>query len=72
VDLDNYGIKKLPKYKSDFEKLMEDMGGATSKSKESIIREEIGAEAYTILKEIRSAMENKGVQARMPFTLNIK
>ncbi|MCM4164963.1 MULTISPECIES: signal peptide peptidase SppA [unclassified Arenibacter] len=72
VDLENYGIKKLPKYKSDFEKLMEDMGGATSKSKETIIREEIGAEAYTILKEIRSAMENKGIQARMPFTLNIK
>jgi protease-4 len=72
VDLENYGIKKLPKYKSDFEKLMEDMGGATSKSKEDLIREEIGAEAYTILKEIRSAMENKGVQARMPFTLNIK
>ena len=72
VDLDNYGIRKLPKYKSDFEKLMEDLGGATTKSKESIIKEEIGAEAYAILKEIKSAMENKGIQARMPFTLNIR
>ncbi len=72
VELDNYGIRKLPKYKSDFEKLMEDLGGATAKSKESIIQEEIGAEAYAILKEIKLALQNKGVQARMPFTLNIK
>jgi protease-4 len=72
VELDNYGIRKLPKYKSDFEKLMEDLGGAATKSKESIIQEEIGTEAYAILKEIKLAMQNKGVQARMPFTLNIK
>ncbi|MEG3657387.1 signal peptide peptidase SppA [Arenibacter palladensis] len=72
VELDNYGIRKLPKYKSDFEKLMEDLGGAATKSKESIIQEEIGAEAYAILKEIKLAMQNKGIQARMPFTLNIK
>ncbi|MBC8767162.1 signal peptide peptidase SppA [Arenibacter sp. BSSL-BM3] len=70
--LDNYGVKKLPKYKSDFEKFMEDMGGASAKSKEIFIQQEIGLEAYAILKEIKSAMENKGVQARMPFTLNIK
>ena len=72
VGLDNYGIRKLPKYKSDFEKLMEDLGGATTKSKESIIQQEIGAEAYVVLKEIKQAMQNKGIQARMPFTLNIK
>tara|TARA_R110000822_G_scaffold22676_3_gene70835 strand:- start:192 stop:1952 length:1761 start_codon:yes stop_codon:yes gene_type:complete len=72
VGLDNYGIRKLPKYKSDFEKLMEDLGGATTKSKESIIQQEIGTEAYVVLKEIKQAMQNKGIQARMPFTLNIK
>lgn len=70
--LENYGIKKLPKYKSDFEQLMEDLGGASAKSKQAIIQEEIGFEAYTILKEIKTAMENKGVQARMPFALRIK
>lgn len=70
--LENYGIKKLPKYKSDFEQLMEDLGGTSAKSKQAIIQEEIGFEAYTILKEIKTAMENKGVQARMPFALRIK
>jgi protease-4 len=72
VGLESFGIRKLPKYKSDFEKLMEDLGGAATKSKESIIKEEIGTEAYAILKEIKLALQNKGVQARMPFTLNIK
>ncbi|MCM4154111.1 signal peptide peptidase SppA [Arenibacter sp. N53] len=72
VSLDHYGIKKLPKYKSDFEKFMEDIGGASAKSQETFIQQEIGMEAFTILQEIKSAMENKGVQARMPFTLNIK
>ena len=72
VGLENYGIKKLPKYKSDFEQLMEDLGGTSAKSKQAIIQEEIGFEAYTILKEIKTAMENKGVQARMPFALRIK
>jgi protease-4 len=51
---------------------MEDLGGAATKSKEKVIQQEIGSEAYTILKEIKVAMENKGIQARMPFTLNIK
>ena len=72
VGIDRYGIRKLPKYKSDFEKLMEDLGGASAKSKEKIIQQEIGTEAYTILKEIKLALQNKGVQARMPFNLNIK
>ncbi len=72
VGLEHYGLKKLPKYKSDFEQLMEDLGGASAKSKQAIIQQEIGFEAYSILKEIKIAMENKGVQARMPFTLKIK
>ncbi|MEO0528510.1 MAG: signal peptide peptidase SppA [Bacteroidota bacterium] len=70
--LDSYGIKKFPKYKSGFERFMEDFGGAGIKNKEEMIAEEIGWEAYTILKQIKSAMQQKGVQARMPFSLNIK
>jgi len=72
VDLSSYGIKKYPKYKSGLERFMEDIGGASAKTKENIIREEIGAEFYSILKEVRFVLEQKGIQARMPFTLNIK
>lgn len=70
--VDKYSIQRLPKYKSSLEKLMEDYGGAGTKGMENMIQKEIGSEAYMILKEVRSAMENKGVQARMPFTLRIQ
>ena len=72
AEIDSYRINKYPKYKSGFEQLMEDLGGASTKSKEAFIQEEIGAEAYGILKQVKAAMEQKGVQARMPFVLDIK
>ena len=72
AELGEYGIKKFPKYKSGFERFMEDIGGVSAKTKESIIKEELGNETYSILREFKSAMEQKGVQARMPFVLNIK
>ncbi len=72
VELSSYGIKKFPKYKSGFERFMEDLGGASAKTKERMIKEEIGDEFYTILKNVKSITEQTGVQARMPFALNIK
>ena len=72
AEISTYGIKKFPRYKTGFEKLMEDFGGASTKAKQNFIEEEIGAEAYIILKQVKSAMEQKGVQARMPFVLDIK
>ncbi len=72
TDLDEYGIKKFPRYKTGFERLMEDFGGASAKAKQDFIEEEVGAEAYSILKQFKSAMEQKGIQARMPFVLDIK
>ncbi len=72
AEIEAYGIRKYPKYKSGFEKLMEDLGGVRLNAQQSFIEEEIGTEAYTILKQMKSAMEQKGIQARMPFVLNIK
>ena len=72
AEIESYGIKKYPKYKTGFEKFMEDMSGAKSKIGQRFIKEEIGEETYDILKQIKSTMEQKGVQARMPFVLDIK
>lgn len=70
--LDDYGIRKYPRYKSDFERFMEDLGGMKVKIGESIIKEEIGTEAYEVLKEFKQLGKQEGVQAKMPFSLNIK
>ncbi|MFC4095069.1 signal peptide peptidase SppA [Euzebyella saccharophila] len=72
AELEEYGIKKFPKYKSGLERFMEDLGGASAKLKAKIIEDEIGTEAYSILKEVNQAMNQKGIQARMPFVLDIK
>ncbi|MBC6999690.1 signal peptide peptidase SppA [Cytophaga sp. FL35] len=72
AELEEYGIKKFPKYKSGLERFMEDLGGASAKIKAKIIEDEIGTEAYSILKEVNHAMNQKGIQARMPFVLDIK
>jgi protease-4 len=70
--IETYGVKKYPKYKTGFEKFMEDMSGVKSNIGQRFIKEEIGEETYDILKQMKSTMEQKGVQARMPFVLDIK
>lgn len=70
--LDEYSIRKYPKYKSDFERFMEDLGGVKSKIGEEAIKEQLGTEAYQVFSEIKKLSEQKGIQAKMPFSLNIK
>ena len=72
VGLKDYGVRKYPKYKSDFERFMEDFGSVKTKLGESIIQEEIGTEAYEVLKEFKQFTKQEGVQAKMPFSLKIK
>ncbi|MEP1017868.1 signal peptide peptidase SppA, partial [Maribacter dokdonensis] len=72
AEIDTYGVKKFPKYKSGFERFMEDLEGASVKIKENLLKDEIGEEAYQVLKELQSFKKQSGVQARMPFALDIK
>ncbi|WP_419213827.1 signal peptide peptidase SppA [Maribacter sp. X9] len=72
ADLDTYGVKKFPKYKSGFERFMEDLEGASVKIKNNLVKAEIGDEAFRILEEVKAFQERKGIQARMPFALDIK
>ena len=72
AEVESYGIRKYPKYKSDFEKFMEGFGGAKAKIGEELLKEELGTELYQVLKEIKQISSEKGIQAKMPFTLNIK
>ncbi|MBT8206304.1 MAG: S49 family peptidase, partial [Eudoraea sp.] len=70
--IESYSLRKLPRYKSGFERFMDDLGGASVELREVVMKEELGEEAYGILKEIRSAINQKGIQVRMPFTINIR
>nr|WP_299339904.1 signal peptide peptidase SppA [Allomuricauda sp.] len=72
ANLDFYGIRKYPRYKSDFERFMDDFSSAKSKVASEIVEEEIGSEFYQILKEFKQFKNQKGIQAKMPFSLNIR
>jgi len=72
AELTEYKIKNYPKYKTGLELLMEDLQGVSAKAKQDFIKEEIGEEAYTALKQVKAALQQKGIQARMPYMLNIK
>ncbi|MEO0573317.1 MAG: signal peptide peptidase SppA [Bacteroidota bacterium] len=70
--LDSHGIRKYPKYKSDFERLMEDFSSAKLKIGESIIQDQLGTQTFQNLKELKRMIEQKGIQTRMPYNLNIQ
>ena len=72
AEIESYNIRKYPKYKSDFQKFMENFGGASAELKESLLQQELGEEAYGIIEELRSVLKQKGIQARMPFTIKIQ
>ncbi|NAS29353.1 signal peptide peptidase SppA [Flavobacteriaceae bacterium R38] len=71
--IDRYRIDNYPKVDKDFDDLINDLSGFPfAKAKEEVIQEEIGVEAYQLLKHIKTLSELKGVQAMMPFELHIK
>lgn len=72
VGLETYGIRKYPKYKSDFERLMDDLGSAKTMLGDAILKEELDDEVFKALKEIKGMTDGKGIQVRMPYDLNIR
>jgi protease-4 len=64
-----FKTKNFPEYEKDIEDLFEHLPFA--KSKESFIKEELGAEAYKILEQIKRVQSRKGVQAALPYEITI-
>lgn len=72
AEIDTYGLLKYPRYKSDFERLMSDLNGIKMDIGRAVLKEEIGEDAYQILHDLKQLTQQEGIQARVPFTLNIK
>jgi protease-4 len=65
-----YTTQNYPEYEKNFNDLFANFPFAKSKS--SFIKEEIGEENYKILEQIKRLQTQKGVQAMMPFEINIQ
>ena len=72
VKIKNYRTQNFPEYNKDFKDLLGNLGIPFMKTKESFIREEIGEENYKVMEQIKKVQARKGVQASMPFEINIR
>lgn len=65
-----YRLQDYPEFDKSFGDLIEKFGLA--KSKEKLIKEELGDENYIILQKIKQISSQKRIQARMTFDMKIK
>ena len=70
ADVSDYKISNYPRYKKDIEDLLFDFNIKSSKNK--ILKEELGEELYEIYTSFKHFSNSKGIQAKMPYILNIK
>jgi protease-4 len=70
-------LSKTKKYRTvnypEYEKTMDDIlaNFGLAQSREAIIKEEIGTANYEVLKKLKTAINQKGIQARMTFEIKI-
>ncbi len=69
----NYKIRSFPIFEKTFEEYLSERSPfPIMKSKEAIIREEIGEENYQLLQQIKNMNSRKGIQALMPYEIIIR
>jgi len=66
----DYSTQNFPEYEKDFADVFANLPFA--KSKEALIKGEIGEENYFLLQQIKKIQLQKGIQARMPFEISIQ
>lgn len=70
---DSYRTENYPEYEKNFDDVLANFGLSTFyKSKETVLKEELGEENYKVFEQIKKANQLKGIQALMPYELNIK
>ncbi|WJS96420.1 signal peptide peptidase SppA [Flavobacterium johnsoniae] len=65
----NYSTQNYPEYEKTFNDLLS--GLPFAKSKEAFLKEEIGEENYLLIEQVKKFQKQKGVQAIMPYGINI-
>lgn len=70
ANIEEYKIKELPIFEKDLDKILRGFG--IVKTKEAILKEELGEENYKMLQKIKSMTQKKGVQLLFPYSVDIK
>lgn len=64
-----YSTQNYPEYEKSFNDLLSNLPFA--KTKEAFIKEEIGEENYLLIEHVKKFQKQKGIQAIMPYGINI-
>jgi len=65
--ISDYAVRELPSLIDPFQKFMEKLSG----TKEAALAKEVLGEQYLVYKQVKEATSWQGVQARLPFVLNL-
>lgn len=71
ANLDNYKVRNYPNYKKDFKDVYKNVPFLYI-DKETLIKEEIGEENFLIYENLQNFKNLKGIQARLPYYIQIK
>ncbi len=69
AEIDAYRVRNYPDYEKEFKDFF---NTPFSSQNESVLKEELGIENYTLYKQIKQLYEFNGIQARLPFLMKIK
>lgn len=72
ADLSEYSTVTYPRYQKDFMEAFNRPFYMNAQAKEEFIKNEFGIENYTLYRNLKNFAELKGIQARMPFIIDIK
>ena len=68
-----YRTENYPEYEKNFEDLLANFTGiAMFKTKEQLLKEQLGEEGFQMLEQIKRVKSRKGIQAIMPYEISIK
>lgn len=69
----SYRTENFPEYEKNFEDLLANFTGiALFQTKEQLLKEQLGEEGFQMLEQIKRVKSRKGIQAMMPYELNIR
>lgn len=69
----SYRTENFPEYEKNFDDLLANFTGmAMFKTKEQLLKEQLGEEGFQMLEQIKRVKNRKGIQAMMPYEINIK
>ena len=68
----SYRTENFPEYEKSFEELFANFTGmAMFKTKEQLLKEQLGDEGFQMLEQIKRVKSRKGIQAMMPYEIEI-